>query len=300
MSNINQFNQPYFNLIIENDPSAWDKGVITLDRSRFLEYTYGNKFERTSKTLHGEFLEELIHYPCLFLYEEQVVYRNNLPIMGHLGFITAFSLNYKSITINFVIEENLSMNDVLTIKDSLQINERGYGLNRTHWSVKDGNIYQIIESYRHQLENQNIKTRPKVFFSYSWDEDYTSQVVEDLYDILIDQGIDVTYDKRHLKPGHNMSYFMESVHRDNFTKIYVFCDNSYIKKANSLSAGVGVETNLLKGYVNNHPYQTKVIPISLDGSFNVPIFLAGTNGFDLSPSNWKNGVDKIIFDIFNP
>lgn len=293
-------NPSHFNLIVSADPSAWEGNVATFSRDRFLEFTYGNKFEKRNSYEHSKYLKEIKEYPCLFLYEEQSVKRDNLSVMGYIGYIKQPVISNVNIIFDIEKLDSLSLHDVEVMSSALQVERTHYGeLNRTHWAVKNINLFEVIERYRPYLENQTLVTRPKVFFSYSWEEDYTSQVVEDLYDILIDHGIDVTYDKRHLKPGHNMSYFMESVQRDNFTKIYVFCDNSYIKKANGLSAGVGVETNLLKGYVNNHPYQTKVIPISIDGSFNVPIFLDGTKGFDLSPSNWKNGVDKIILDIFN-
>lgn len=299
MSNINKFKQPYFNLLIDNDPETWENGVTTIDRSRFLESTYGNKFENNNSTLHGAYLEELIQYPCLFLYEELSVTNNNIPIMGYIGHISSFHINHKSITINFKTEVSLSMKDIFTIEKSLQINSRGYGLNRSHWAVKNGNIYDIIESYRHLLENQNIRTKPKVFFSYSWDSSETKNMVGALAVDLRDNGVEVIYDKSHLRPGQSLNYFMEHIDRDDFDKVYIFCDKSYLHKAKNRLGGVGKEVQLLSNYVYNHPGQTKVFPLFIEDNYNAPSFLNDTFGLNLHQQNWVNDVEIILNDIFN-
>ncbi|MBX9115931.1 TIR domain-containing protein [Enterococcus casseliflavus] len=293
-------NPSHFNLIVSADPSAWEGNVATFSRDRFLEFTYGNRFEKRDSHEHFNYLKEMEKYPCLFLYEKQTVITDNLSVMGYIGYIRQPIIDNLNILFNLDKRDTLSLHDVELMSSALQVNNTHYGeLNRTHWAVKNIDLFEVIERFRPNLENQTIVTRPKVFFSYSWEEEYTSQIVESLYPILINNGIDVTYDKRDLKAGHNIAYFMESVQRDNFTKIYVFCDDSYIRKANGSSDGVGVETNLLKRYVKSHPKQTKVIPISLDGSFNVPIFLDNINGFKLSFSNWDHDVNLILNDIFN-
>lgn len=294
----NQYTQTYFNLIIDSRSEAWESGVHTIDRDRFLESTYGNKYESVDPSLHGKILEELIQYPCLFLYEEQTVRRENISSMGYIGIITYYNINSSSITINYVTKDELSMEDILTIKDSLQINRKGFGLNRSHWSVKDGNIFNIIESYRPLLQNKSIATKPRVFFSYSWDKAETKEKVDKLESTLSNQGIEVIYDKNSLRPGHSLNYFMECIRRDKFDKIYIFCDSSYIDKANNRTGGVGKEVVLLSEYVYNHPIQTKVIPIFIEENVSPPFFLTDTYHLNLHHSNWNNDVDKILEDIF--
>lgn len=293
------FNKEHYNLIVCYDETAWENNFATFPRDRFLENTYGNRFEKRDFQKHYDFLKELEEYPCLFLYEKQSVERNNLDSMGYIGYIENVSIDNKNIIFDLVKKDIISLHDIEIMSSALQIENNYYGeLNRTHWAVKNTNLFDIIDRHRELLENKSLITKPIVLFSYSWDEAYTNDVVENLYDILIENDVNVVYDKKDLKAGHNMQYFMESVRRDDFTKIYAFCDKSYIDKANSSSVGVGLETSLLKSYVYNHPYQTKVIPISLDGSFSVPIFLEGVKGFSLEPTNWGNGVDQIINDIF--
>lgn len=292
----NKFTQNYCNLIISSDLSFWDGKEALFDRERFLESTYGNRFEKNNQGEHDNYLKELKAFPCLFLYEKQFIEREGLNIMGYIGHITSCQVVGKFIKINFEKENTISLNDVMSIADTLEIGR--YELNRTHWAVKNLNLYDVINTHAYLLENKNLFTKPRVFFSYSWEIEETSKIVEFLYNILKENGIEVVFDKADLHVGHNMDYFMESVRRDEFDKVYCFCDKSYIDKANNLQAGVGTETNLLRHYVKNNPTQSKVIPLYIDGTFASPIFLSGIKGINLSPNNWNHGVQEVIDDIF--
>lgn len=294
-----KYSHNHYNLLINHNESFWEHNVAVFPRDRFLEKTYGNKFENRNLSRHNEYLQELINYPCLFLYEKNTVQQYDLNDMGYIGYITSYLIDSKSITINFVKDFSLSLSDIEVMASGLQINQTRFSeLNRTHWSVKNTNIYSIIESHRSLLKNKNIITRPKVFFSYSRDLPFTSEVVENLFYTLKEVGVNVIYDKNDLRAGNNMNYFMESIDRDDFTKIYVFCDSSYIDKADNMTYGVGKETTLLRNYIYNHPNQSKVVPLFLDGTFEAPIFLKDVIGFDLSFGNWESGIKKVIDDIF--
>ncbi|MBP1044422.1 toll/interleukin-1 receptor domain-containing protein [Vagococcus sp. BWB3-3] len=294
----NKYIQSLFNLIITNENGAWKNGVCLIKLDRFLESTHGNEFIKGNTSLYGKYLEQLKQYPCLFLYEKDTVDHYNLPTMGYLGLIKECFIENDKIVIHYETSDELSKEDILTLQDGLQIGLRGYGFNRTHWAVKNGNIYNIIDSRRPMLENQNIGARPKVFLSYSWEFSETKDKVRKLATVLKDEGIEVIYDETHVRPGQSLNFFMERIDRDNHNKVFIFCDSSYLEKTKFRSGGVGKEAQLLSDYVYNNPEQTKVVPLFVDNNTCLPSFLKGVFALHLSFENWSNDIEDILYDIF--
>lgn len=138
----------------------------------------------------------------------------------------------------------------------------------------------------------------KIFISYSWGNVETKDFVKRLAEKLCNPKLEVILDIWDLKPGHDMYHFMErSVNSSD--KVLIICDKSYSKKANSRLGGVGTETRIISPDIYNKVEQEKFIPILLDGFENVPVYLKGILGIDLSNRNLeKEKIDEILKIIF--
>jgi hypothetical protein len=102
---------------------------------------------------------------------------------------------------------------------------------------------------------------PKVFISYSWSSSHHQEMVKYWADRLIADGIDVIIDIYDLNEGDNKYTFMESMVTDSsVTHVLVICDAKYAEKADSRTAGVGTESQIIssevykKGRVNSYQY----------------------------------------------
>lgn len=92
----------------------------------------------------------------------------------------------------------------------------------------------------------------KIFISYSWeDESYNSQV-KDFVNKLIDRGYDVCIDKREIESNYSID-MQEMMHKGltEADKVIVLLSESYKKKAESFTGGVGQEFKLILADIVN-------------------------------------------------
>ena len=134
---------------------------------------------------------------------------------------------------------------------------------------------------------KNKVENPKVFISYAWgSKDYQDKVLSFATSLMQD-GIDVLFDKWNLKEGNDTYAFMEkSVTDESVTNVLLLLDPVYEEKANSKQGGVGTETQIISPEVYNKTEQTKILPVVFerkeDGSIPKPVYLRQTLHFDLS------------------
>ncbi len=97
-----------------------------------------------------------------------------------------------------------------------------------------------------------------MFISYSWDDDDHIDWVYLLAQELRRFNIEVTLDRKDLKPGEQISYFMEQAISTADVCILV-CSSNYVFKAdNRTASGVGYETILTTDrYLNTEPNERK-------------------------------------------
>src|SRR4051795_3830890 len=89
---------------------------------------------------------------------------------------------------------------------------------------------------------------PKVFISYSWDDDAHKTWVRDLAARLRQDGIETLLDQWHLVPGDQLPVFMETAVRESdFTLI--ICTSRYKDHSNSRMGGVGYEGGIITGEI---------------------------------------------------
>lgn len=129
---------------------------------------------------------------------------------------------------------------------------------------------------------------PKVFISYAWtSEEYSNKVLE-FVKRLLDNGIDVLFDKFEMKPGKELNNFMEqSVKDETVTHVLMLLNTNYAERADNRKGGVGTETQIISNVVYENLDQTKFLPVIFESKLEdiskcKPVFLKSRIHIDLS------------------
>ncbi|WP_281544413.1 FRG domain-containing protein [Grimontia sp. SpTr1] len=126
-----------YNLLVTAQYGAWDGGFYEYDKSRFLEYT-NESIASALKELSDSHIENLKSYPCLFAYEggDSEV---------RIGYLTSIKERGRSLLIEFKFDHDIKpipFIKIFPIATLLDI--RGWEMNRTHWAVKDEDLFQRL------------------------------------------------------------------------------------------------------------------------------------------------------------
>lgn len=127
-----------YNLLITSIEGAWDKTSYEYEVGRFLEYTNEN-ISSVLKELNDSHIELLKSYPCLFAYEG----KSSDVQIGRLTSIEKRGRNI--IFIKFEIEKDIEPIPFAKIQPIAQLLDiRNWEMNRTHWAVKDEDLFQRL------------------------------------------------------------------------------------------------------------------------------------------------------------
>lgn len=144
--------------------------------------------------------------------------------------------------------------------------------------------------------------RPKVFISYSWAvQDWTVKLATR----LINDGIETKVDFWDLKEGNDKYKFMESMVADkSIDYVLILCDETYTKKANDRTGGVGDETVIISSELYGKSVQTRFLPLVLskyeNGEATVPIYIKSRIYFDFSnEEKYEDEYEKLLRHIYN-
>lgn len=143
----------------------------------------------------------------------------------------------------------------------------------------------------------------KVFISYCWTSSEHENWVYNLAERLMNDGVEVKYDKWDLKEGQDKYAFMESmVNDDTINKVLVICDKGYKEKADKRCGGVGTETQIITAELYNKVEQTKFIPIIAEQGEQfdsyMPTFIKSRIGIDLSrDETYEDEYEKLLRTI---
>jgi len=123
---------------------------------------------------------------------------------------------------------------------------------------------------------------PKTFISYSWDDDAHKEWVKQLATRLRLDGVDVTLDRWHSAPGHQLPEFMERAVRENDFVIAV-CTPRFKEKSDARGGGVGYEGDIMTAYAFTDKDEKKFIPVLRSGDWReaAPTWLLGRVWIDL-------------------
>lgn len=136
---------------------------------------------------------------------------------------------------------------------------------------------------------ERIQDVPRVFVSYSWDDDaHKTWVLEFATNLQGESGVQVILDRWHLHPGQERLHFMEqAVSTSDF--VIVVATPNYKHRADNRLGGVGYEAGAITGELAGNFTIDKFIPALRNGSFqdSIPIYLKGRVGVDLSNDPYK-------------
>lgn len=123
---------------------------------------------------------------------------------------------------------------------------------------------------------------PKVFISYSHDDQAHKKWVLELAQRLRNAGVDAILDQFRLSLGDDLGSFMEKSVAES-DRIIMICTDTYVTKANDGLGGVGYEKMIMTAEYMNQINTKKVIPlIRQKGTNNVPTFLKSRLHINLS------------------
>ena len=126
-----------YNLLVTARSGAWDQPFYEFDKSRFLEYTTESIAE-AFKSLTPSLIETLKGYPCLFAYEGD---DEDLRI----GRFTSIKERGRNLLIEFEFDQNIPPIPFDAIKPIAPLLDiRDWEMNRTHWAVKDENLFERL------------------------------------------------------------------------------------------------------------------------------------------------------------
>lgn len=149
-----------------------------------------------------------------------------------------------------------------------------------------------------------MKTKPKIFISYSWSSPEYEKKVISLAEKLTEDGILVILDKWDLKEGQDKYVFMEQMVIDeSVTKVLILCDEAYADKTDKRKGGVGTESQIISKEVYNKVNQEKFIPIvmEVDGKGNpfLPTYLKSRIHINLSShQQFYSEYEKLVRNIY--
>lgn len=128
-----------YNLLVTAMEGAWNEGFYEYDKSRFLEYT-NEDIASALKGLSESNIENLKSYPCLFAYEGE-------DSDVRIGYLSSVKERGRNILIEFEFQQDtepIPFDQIKPIAPLLDI--RGWEMNRTHWAVKEEDLFARLRS----------------------------------------------------------------------------------------------------------------------------------------------------------
>jgi hypothetical protein len=132
------------------------------------------------------------------------------------------------------------------------------------------------------MGNSTKPVAPKVFVSYSWDNEHHLKWVHDFAARLRSDGIDAVIDQWQLVLGDQLPHFMERAVREN-DFVLIVCTPRYKERSDGRVGGVGYEGDIMTAEVLSQRNHRKFIPVLRDGDWKnaMPSWLSGKFGADL-------------------
>jgi hypothetical protein len=140
---------------------------------------------------------------------------------------------------------------------------------------------------------------PKVFVSYSWDDDSHKAWVLNIATRLRHSGIDVTLDQWHVVPGDELPAFMEASVRES-EYVLIVCTPKYKAKADRRVGGVGYEGSVITAELAAGTSRRKFVPLLRRDAWTqaAPSWLLGALYIDVRDSNEASGFEELLKTIW--
>lgn len=142
---------------------------------------------------------------------------------------------------------------------------------------------------------------PKVFISYSHDDDRHKEWVLQLSTRLRANGVDVILDRWNLRLGQDLPAFMEQGLSESH-RVVCICSENYVTKSNSKLGGVGYEKQIITAELLSDLNSRWVIPLVRNNNSErkVPTFLNGRLYIDFeNDSLYEARYEELLRDLLD-
>jgi hypothetical protein len=143
--------------------------------------------------------------------------------------------------------------------------------------------------------------KPRVFLSYSWDDEPHCIWVRHFAERLVHFGLDVRLDQWHAQYGDDLSQFMEQeVSKADF--VVAVCTPKFAQRANERIGGAGYEQQIITADVVTGRLKGSVIPVRRSGDLTaaLPTYLKGTKAIDLrDDARLAEAAEDVARKVFN-
>ncbi len=236
-----------------------------------------------------------------------------------LGIVKEFDKSYPDYTQYIEYRKNKKLStsrknyffDILsTFQEDIRIKiiTRIYEVAKTNNTKKEIFIDKSIWSEAKKIEQQEPVTsaevieNPKVFISYSWDNEEHKTWILNFAKRLRENGIEIILDRYELQAGKNIPHFMEQA-LEKADKVLVIFTPNYKLKADGRNGGVGYEYSILNNEIaKNITNNSKYIPVIKEGTFDtsVPSFMQQFITIDITNNfQYEEKIKEITLSIYN-
>ncbi len=288
-----------YNLMMVYMEDTWDLPEFFLEMPRFLEHT-AEPLKNRFGNLDADAITQLKAMPTLFCYEDRGMMSDESKLSARVGQLTDIQIRYGGLRTTWRFDSNVTSirpSKLRELYNQLDITQRNWEHTRSHWAIKDVDLYSILSSAG-LLSSANTQRPPRVFISYSWDSQEHRDWVISLAKMLRANGVETVADFSHVGPGQDLSAFMEE--SDRCDRVIVICTENYMHRAADRRGGVGYEhlitTSALMGDLSSNKY-VPVIRRTSDAT-HMPIALRGRMYVDLSEeSDFNMNFQALLRDI---
>jgi tetratricopeptide (TPR) repeat protein len=151
------------------------------------------------------------------------------------------------------------------------------------------------------MPSEVAESAPRVFLSYSWDEEQHQSWVKDLaFRMRTQDGLDVTLDRWAAQPGDELTLFMEkSVRESRF--IVLICTPGYKAKFDGRYGGVGYEARNIAGQIMTGLATRKIIPVHRSGLWTeaAPTVVTGDFRVNFTDDPYLESEYRVLIDMLH-
>jgi hypothetical protein len=222
-----------YNFLVTAKDGAWNLPAYEFERSRFGEFSSEAVMEKFG-SLSVSVIDELKSFPTLFAYEGT---SGDIRI----GYIRRIKERGRSILIEYEFEKDIQpipFAKLEPLRVSLDI--RDWEMNRTHWAVKDEDLFEILSSvslidksfcnsYGRSGRVEEIQF--KVALSFSGDmRDYVQEVANELKKQLAPALVFYYEDFTAQLARPNLDTLLQRIYLNNSELVVVFFSSEYEKR----------------------------------------------------------------------
>jgi hypothetical protein len=255
-----------YNLLMAYDGSVWDLPSTEFSRTRYLEYTETG-VAADHRVLTLETVEKIKSYPCLFL-EEQ------FQGMAKVGYIRNIRERANALLIEYEFDDQIGDFAAERLSEHaalLDISIRNGEQYRTHWALKDVNLFEALNQAKIIANNYVNPAGPdgrleeirfKVAFSFPGElRPYVREVVARVKEAL--NGGSVFYDDDFVAQlaRPNLDNLLQTVYLNNSDLLVVFLSADYERKM-----WCGVEWRAIRAVINNKADESVMLVRSDDAA----------------------------------